>query len=54
LKYYLQNLEEAKIGNSKKIEVSKTIAADNFGSKLLKNILLLQEPYIDKYADKFS
>ena len=30
------------------------MTADNFGSKLIKNILLLQEGYVDKYCDQFS
>jgi hypothetical protein len=38
----LKNLEELKVSGGKKIDIKNSITSDNFGSKLLKNILLLQ------------
>lgn len=54
IEYFIADLKSQKQENSKKIAVSKSLAADNFGSKLLKNILFLNESYIDKYCDKLS
>ena len=34
-------------------DIENSLVANNFGSKLIKNILLMQEPYIDKFCDKF-
>ena len=34
--------------------IDSTLLGDNFGSKLIKNILLLQQSFMDSYCDKFT
>jgi hypothetical protein len=49
-KYYLKNFQDG----LKSGEIEKTLLADNNGNKVLKNILLLNEDFIDFYCDEFG
>jgi hypothetical protein len=50
LKYFIDNLKSLKVGNDNGVDIGKTLVAGQFGSKLVKNMLLVKERYVDKYC----
>lgn len=54
IKHFIADLNNLKINNTKKVDIGQSLVANPCGSKLIKNILLLQENFIDKYCQQLS
>ena len=54
-KHFLADLSSRKKNEKSKqiLNIEESLVADNFGSKLLKNILFMNQPFVDKFCDKF-